>query len=112
MSSMFVIATLVGAFIFPFILRLSWDRLIEHFGPFGGWMAAAFLVGTMWTLNHGVGLIHQSGGAWIDQGFAAGIGLLVATKMAGGSFNGNVAKNILGSAVGGLIAGFVLSLIL
>ena len=102
------IATVVGAAIFPFLIRLLWGKLVDNFGAFGGWMAAAFIVGTTWALNHGTGMITQSGGAWVDMAFAAASGLLVASVLRGGSFSKSV-PNILAAIVGGILGGLFLS---
>lgn len=109
MSSSAIITTLAGGFIFPFLIRLIWGKLCESWGgPAGGYMAAGFIVGTAWTLTHGVGFIVQSGGAWVDQAFAAYAGLFVASAMSGD----NVGKGLVNSLfaiIGGVIAAFVLS---
>lgn len=109
MTIQFALATLAGSFIFPFLLRLLWGKLVENFGTFGGWMAAAFIVGTTWTLNHGTGLIVQSaGGAWVDMAFAAASGLLVASVVRGGKFSKAV-PNLVAAIVGGILGGLILS---
>jgi lmo0349 protein len=46
MTAGLAIATMVGAAMFPLFIRLVWGELVEDFGPIGGWMAAAFIVGT------------------------------------------------------------------
>ena len=105
------VATIVGAAIFPFLIRILWGKLCETFGPIGGWMAAGFIVGTTWTLNHLMGLITQSGDAWIDMGLAAGVGLLVASTLAGGKITKAV-PNIVAALVAGVLGGLLLSFIL
>lgn len=103
------LATVGGAFIFPFLLRLLWGKLMDNFGTFGGWMAAAFLIGTTWSLNHGTGMITQSvGGAWVDMAFAAASGLLVASTVRGGKFSKAI-PNLLAALVGGILGGLLLS---
>ncbi|KAB3537724.1 hypothetical protein F8154_02635 [Alkaliphilus pronyensis] len=105
-----IITTMAGGFIFPFLLRLIWGKMCEDWGSIGGYMAAGFIVGTTWTLNHGVGFMVQSGGAWIDMAFAAGAGLFVASALSGD----NVPKgltNLLFAIIGGTIGGFILSLL-
>lgn len=106
------IATVAGAFIFPFVLRLSWGPMVKEWGSLGGWMAAAFIVGTIWTLNHGIStpLIHQTG-VWVDQGLAVGIGVWVSSTIVGGKASQSV-KNIISAVVGGVLAGALLSLVL
>ncbi|MGT2811509.1 Lin0368 family putative glycerol transporter subunit [Streptococcus minor] len=105
------IATVVGAFIFPFTIRLMWGKMVEYWGPIGGWVAAAMIVGTIWTLNHGVGLMTQSGDAWVDMGLAAGVGVFVASVARGAKAH-KATTNILAAIVGGLLGGLILSFIL
>ena len=103
-----IISTFVGAFIFPFLISLGWGKMVETWGPIGGWMAAGFIVGTTWALDHGVGMIYQSGSAWVDNAWAAGVGLLAGALYSGASFKKSL-PTVLSSIVGGIIAGFVLS---
>jgi len=101
-----IISTIVGGFLFPFLISTMWGRMVEAFGPIGGWMAALFIVGTMWALNHGLGMVYQSGTAWVDMAWAAGTGLFLADVFAGKKINGST---ILAGIVGGIIGGFILS---
>lgn len=105
------IATIAGGFLFPFLIRLTWGKLVDHFGPIGGWMAAGFIVGTAWAINHGTGLIFQSGTVWVDMGLAAGVGLLVASALRGGKVS-KAMPNIFAALVGGIIGGLILSFFL
>jgi uncharacterized membrane protein (UPF0136 family) len=112
MTIQHALATVAGGFIFPFLIRLLWGKLVYNFGTFGGWMAAAFIVGTTWAINHGTGLIVQSeGGAWVDMAFAAGFGLLVASVVRGGNAS-KAMPNVLAAIVGGILGGLILSLYL
>lgn len=108
MTMKYAISTIIGAFIFPFLIRMIWGRLVDEFGAIGGWIAAGFLVGTTWTLNHGLNMIHQSGGAWIDMAYAASIGIIVCTKIQGGSIRKSL-PTFTGVLVGGVLGGFILS---
>lgn len=103
-----IITTFAGAFIFPFLIRLVWGRLCDTFGPIGGWLAGAFVVGLTWTLNHGVGLIHQTGTAWIDMAWAAGTGLFTASALSGDNV-GKGLVNYMFAIIGGLLGGYILS---
>lgn len=105
-----IIPTFVGAFIFPFLISLCWGRMVESWGPIGGWMAAGFIVGTTWTLNHGFGLIHQTGDAWIDMAWAAGVGLLVGAVYKGASLR-KALPTVAYSIAGGVLGALVLSLV-
>ncbi|HHY43059.1 MAG TPA: hypothetical protein GX514_09510 [Thermoanaerobacterales bacterium] len=102
-----IIATIAGGFIFPFLIRLCWGALVDKLGPIGGWIAAGFIVGTTWTLNHGVGLIYQSGAAWIDMAWAAFIGLFVASALSGDDV-GKGLGTVVNAILGGLLGGFIL----
>lgn len=104
-----IITTLAGAFIFPFLIRLCWGKFCELWGPIGGWMAAGFIVGTSWTINHGVGLIVQgAGAAWVDMAFAAFSGLFVASALSGDDIGAGL-TNALFAIIGGTLGGFILS---
>ncbi len=106
------LTTMVGGFLFPFAIRMMWGKMVDTWGPIGGWMAAAFVVGTVWTINHGLGqpLIYQTG-AWVDMAWGAGIGLIAATMVLGGKLS-KAWNNIIAAIVGGVIGGFLLALII
>ena len=111
MNIYLAIATVVGAALFPFIIRLVWGHFTDEFGTFGGFLSALFIVGVMWALNHGYthinggGLIHQTG-VWVDMGTAAGVGLLVASVLQVDKYT---KTNLLGALLGGLIAGLIIA---
>lgn len=107
MSTSAIITTVAGGFIFPFLIRLCWGKFCETWGPAGGWMAAGFIVGLAWTLNHGVGLIIQTG-AWIDMAYAAAAGLFVASAVSGDNIKNGIINGIM-AIIGGVIGGFILS---
>jgi len=113
------VATVAGGFTFPFLVRMMWGRMVENWGPIGGWMAAGFIIGLAFLYNHALAdftpgkatpAIYQTG-AWVDMAWAAGIGLIVATVILGGSLKKAV-PNIISSVIGGTLAGLVLSLFL
>lgn len=104
------IATFVGAAIFPFLIRLVWGHFVKEFGTFGGFLSALFIVGSAWAMNHGAGQIYQSGAAWVDMGFAAGVGLLVASLLRGAKFDQATKTNLLAALCGGILGGLFLTL--
>lgn len=108
MSLSLMITTVSAGFVFPFLIRLLWGRMCEDWGSIGGFMAAGFIVGTTWTLAHGVGLIYQSGGAWVDMAFAAASGLFVASLLCKDCPKRGFI-NVFFAIVGGIIGGFILS---
>lgn len=101
------IKTLIGAAMFPFIVRLLWDELVKIFGPLGGWISAGVIVGVMWLINHHLGLINQSGEVWIDMGIAIATGVFIATALEGGKIKKSITV-LLGCCIGGILAGIVL----
>ena len=111
MNMSMAIHTMVGAFVFPFFIRIAWGKMVEDFGAIGGWLAVTFVVALTWSMNHGVAtpLIHQSG-AWVDQGFAAGFGLLTATTALGGKFK-KALPNMMAAIVGGALAALIVSFV-
>lgn len=107
MPSNYIVTTIAGAFIFPFLIRLVWGKMVEHWGPIGGYMAAGFIVGTTWCLNHGFGLINQTG-AWVDMAYAAGVGLFVASAVSGDHV-GKGLVNAFFAIIGGVLGGYILA---
>jgi hypothetical protein len=129
-----IITTIFGAFCVTFAVCICWGKMVETFGPIGGMMCAAIIVGTFWVMNHKLpgfgihpeqmtaangkdtmqfGLIAQTG-AWIDMGWAIGMGLwvlsLIETKPE--KRLENVVESsprllfvILGGVIGGAIVG-------
>lgn len=112
MTAGLALTTVVGGFLFPFAIRMMWGKMVESWGPAGGFMAAAFIVGTVWTINHGLAqpLIKQTG-AWVDMAWAAGIGLIPATMVLGGKLS-KAWTNILAAITGGIIGGFLLAVLI
>jgi len=95
-----ILTTIAGAFFVTFVVIICWGKMVEDFGPVGGMLCAAIIVGTFWIMNHklpGWGIapdqyVHPDGGAmqyglilqgaraaapWIDMGWAIGMGLWV-----------------------------------
>lgn len=117
------VTTMFGGFMFPFIIILVWGRMVRAWGPIGGWMAAGFIVGSVWMINHALpgvgfatemttpsGLIWQTGEAWIDMAWAAGVGLWIGSVVRGASLRKSLptlVAAILGGIFGGIILGFV-----
>ena len=105
-----VLTTILGGFLLPFAILDFWGRLVERFGPLGGWFAAAIIIGPIWYLNHGMlnPLIVQHGAVFIDMGFATAIGVLVYGLTRGIDFSSH-GRNLLAALLGGSLAGLILS---
>lgn len=52
-----LIRATIGGFIAAVVINGLWRIFTERLGPLGGIVAAIILVGTMWFLNHYIGLI-------------------------------------------------------
>lgn len=96
-----IITSIAGAFAVTFTVLMVWPKLVKDFGPIGGFMAAALIIGTFWIVNHklpGFGfstglltdtnglpmqfsMIHQGNrgsSPWVDMGWAIAMGFVVA----------------------------------
>lgn len=111
MSLSLGLSTLFGAALLPLLIHLLWGRLVEQHGVLGGYLAAGLIVGSMWVLNHGLGMIAQSGEAWVDMALAAGMGALVISKVKGGRIR-TALPNLGAALLGALISGALLALFL
>ena len=47
-----MITTIVGAFFVAFTVAIAWGKMVDDFGPIGGMLCAAIIVGTFWMMNH------------------------------------------------------------
>jgi hypothetical protein len=124
MSIYGVITTLVGAFLLPFMVCMCWGKLVNSFGPAGGFIAAGFIVGTVWTICHalpGVGfatsqtvvnnlIVQGSNAPWVDMAWAAGAGVYVNSIYNGGKV-GKSLPTLIMVLLGGVAGGFILGII-
>lgn len=68
-----------GYFLAAVIVNGFWGVFTNEFGNFGAYGAALFLTGSMWYINHYIGLIkHDKDSAFIDMGL--GIAICLVTK--------------------------------
>lgn len=109
MSLIQALGILLGSFLFPFIVLQVWGRLVERYGAVGGFLSALLVVAPAWLVNHGLPspLIYQSSSVFIDMGFAAGTGILVA-GLASGQRLSSYRLTLPGVLLGGVLAGIVL----
>lgn len=123
MTSAQIITTFFGAFLFPFIICTAWGKLFGKYDLAGSLLAAGFIVGTSWMLNHGgfsgipgvldgakgMQLIVQGQNApWVDMAWASGSGIFVNGVVNGGKV-GKAIPSLVCAIIGGLIGGFILS---
>lgn len=100
------LGTILGAAIAGIFVFGVWGEFASAYGIAGGWFAGFIIIGTMWFLNHFVG-IHNNDGAWVDM--AVGIGV-AGTMM--GVFNEGISAGIASIPTlavvifGGVVGGF------
>ena len=111
MSIQLLFTTILGGFLLPFFIVMFWDKLVSKLGIFGGWVAALFIVGTIWSIDHGFenSLIHQTGKVWIDMAWSAAIGVFSASVVSGGKIKKSV-FTLLAAIIGGVSGGIILYL--
>ncbi|MBM7616052.1 Lin0368 family putative glycerol transporter subunit [Alkaliphilus hydrothermalis] len=72
-------STIIGGAIAGIFVMGVWGKFVVDYGIAGGWFAALVIIGTMWFLNHHIGILHNPPeGAWVDMGLAIGVcGMLI-----------------------------------
>lgn len=99
------LGTIIGTAIAGMFVMSVWGAFVEAYGIGGGWFAGLAIIGTMWFLNHYIG-IHNNDGAWVDM--ALGIGMAGTMR---GVFESGISAGIeslptLGvTLVGGIVGG-------
>lgn len=109
-----LIRATIGGFIAAVVINGSWRVFTERLGPLGGIVAAIILVGTMWFLNHYIGLIpNEKNCAFIDMGIAVGIACIVRDIINLRSSEEilssipTLALVIIGGIIGGILSVFI-----
>ncbi|WP_303974970.1 hypothetical protein [Streptococcus merionis] len=112
MTFEYVLTTILGGFILPFLILLILDRCLKQWKLKGGFLGLFMIIGTTWFLNHGKAnpFIHQVGPHFIDMGLATGVGVIAFGLFSGGSWRETL-PNLLAALTGGVIAGVFLYVI-
>jgi hypothetical protein len=98
---------MIGTAIAGMFVMSVWGAFAGEYGIGGGWFAGFIIIGTMWFLNHYIG-IHNNDGAWVDM--ALGIGMCGTMR---GVFEQGIGAGIgslptLGVVlVGGMVGGYM-----
>jgi hypothetical protein len=71
------VGTILGTAIAGIFVMSVWGAFVGEHGIGGGWFAGLIIIGSMWYLNHFLGLIHNPG-AFVDM--ALGIGIAGFTR--------------------------------
>ncbi len=100
--------TIIGTAIAGIFVMSVWGGFADAYGIGGGWFAGLIIIGTMWFLNHVVGLVNNDG-AFIDM--AVGIGMAGTMRdvflNGGGAFTAALPTLIvvlIGGMAGGIAA--------
>jgi|SRR5471030_210558 len=95
------------------VINGCWSIFTNEFGVRGGWISALILTGTMWFVNHHIGLVENTEEAiFIDMGLAVGISSLFRDTIIKGI--GALASSfptficmIIGGTLAGVLAGAI-----
>lgn len=105
------LGTILGSAIAGIFVMSVWGAFVEAYGIGGGWFAGLIIIGSMWYLNHYLG-IHKNDGAWVDM--ALGIGMVGLTRgmfeqgiQAGIDSLPTLAVVLVGGAFGGITAALI-----
>lgn len=99
----------LGYFLASIIINGGWGFFVDKFGLMGGYLAAFFLTGFMWYINHYLGLIkHDKDSAFIDMGLGVGICLVTKGYIVNGlsSISSSIPTFVY-VAIGAMLGGYV-----
>lgn len=102
------VGTILGTAIAGMFVMSVWGAFAGAYGIGGGWFAGLAIIGTMWFLNHWVG-IHNNDGAWVDMALGIGMAGFMRGVFEGGAAAGiaslpTLAIALLGGVAGGVMA--------
>jgi hypothetical protein len=105
--------SVIGYCIAGMIVMSVWGPLSGKYGLMGGVLAAFFIIGPMWYMNHYVGLIdHEDDSAFVDMG----LGIAICGTMRDFFMNGSSALLdslptlllvAVGAVAGGVAAAYI-----
>lgn len=92
-----------------------WGMFESSYGIIGGWLAALFIIGPLWFVNHYLGLIPQDdSNSFVDMGLAIGVGGIIHGSLTGNGLDSFISSLptiitvIVGATIGGaLVASFI-----
>lgn len=103
--------TIIGTAIAGIFVMSVWGVFVQKYDLVGGWFAALVIIGTLWFLNHYVGIIdNPEGGAWVDMALGIGVAGTMRDVFLAGSVTPLVQSIptlvlvILGGIAGGICA--------
>ncbi|WP_160689467.1 hypothetical protein [Clostridium sp. C2-6-12] len=95
------------------VINGFWHVFTDNFGPLGGWLSALIFTGTMWFVNHYIGLVDNTEEAiFIDMGLAVGMSTLFRDTIVNGiSALISSLPTLIFTVIGGALAGIVVGLV-
>jgi len=102
------LGTVVGTAIAGMFVMSVWGQFVTEYGIVGGWFAGFIIIGTMWMVNHYVG-IHCNDGSWVDMALGIGVagyarGMFEQGIQAGIDSLPTLSLVLLGGMLGGYVA--------
>ncbi|GAB6086545.1 Lin0368 family putative glycerol transporter subunit [Alkaliphilus crotonatoxidans] len=102
------VGTIIGSAIAGMFVMSVWGAFVDQAGIIGGWFAGLIIIGTMWLMNHYIGVINNDG-AFVDMACGIGVAGLMRDVFSQGIQVGidslpTLVLVILGGALGGLAA--------
>lgn len=103
----------LGYCIAGFCIGRFWSVFTKLFGPWGGWLSALVITGSLWYVNHYRGLIvNKAEAAFVDMGLGIGVALFFRSALM--NETNSMAKSLpslfcvaLGAVAGGVVTGFI-----
>lgn len=102
------VGTILGTAIAGMFVMSVWGEFASQYGIGGGWFAGFAIIGTMWLMNHFVGILNNDG-AFVDMATGIGMaglmrGVFEQGPAAGAASLPTLAVVLLGGACGGFMA--------
>ncbi len=102
------VGTIIGTAIAGMFVMSVWGAFAGAYGIGGGWFAGFIIIGTMWFMNHWVGIINNDG-AFVDMATGIGMAGFMRGVFEGGAGAGAASLPtllvvLLGGATGGFMA--------
>ena len=108
------LGTVVGTAIAGMFVMSVWGAYATKYGIAGGWFAGFIIIGTMWYLNHYLGILHNpEGAAWVDMALGIGTAGLMRGVFSAGSIEPLVTSlpTLTVVLVGGILGGVTAALL-
>ena len=100
------LGTVIGTAVAGMFVMSVWGEFVGAYGIGGGWFAGLVIIGTMWFLNHCIG-IHNNDGAWVDMALGIAVAGMMRSVFESGIKAGiDSLPTLLVTLVGGAVGGF------